>query len=474
MFNKILAIALSSLLIFTLGTGIAFGAPSEDLFRTILPETDSTYDLGSNSVRWANGYFDNFDSTTGTIGTLVITSLVDGDLIVNGNIIQGDGTGTATSTIDTLANGNIVFSTNSSSSALVIENNGNIGAGADLVVQDDIFFGGSFLSTSTESSYIMGSLGIGTTTPTNMVEIEKDTNAGLFGLSITNPNSGSSAFTNFSLKNGYSYTESLRFDVFGTGFTTSGSNIQDGARIGTGAGLTGGLSFAVSSGDIRFFTNLSTQSMTIASTDNVGIGTTTPAAKLHVVQTGSDPSFIVEDSASPDSTRFIVDTHGNVGIGTTTPSRNYYGSLPASLDVWGGTGVALMTFHSTSGNANGITLGIEGYDTSQGGIDWLISERPDNYRFSIWNQKVQEKFSLLQNGYLGISNTTPTSTLQVGTPNNSTSTYLQIDSEAGAPASGDCDSNEEQGKVVEDHTNDRVYICNVLSGRGWDHIDLID
>src|SRR3990167_7193405 len=44
-----------------------FAAPTSNIFRTLLPETDSTYNIGSNLVRWANGYFDNLDTATITI-----------------------------------------------------------------------------------------------------------------------------------------------------------------------------------------------------------------------------------------------------------------------------------------------------------------------------------------------------------------------------------------------------------------------
>lgn len=54
---------------------------------------------------------------------------------------------------------------------------------------------------------------------------------------------------------------------------------------------------------------------------NVGISSTTPYAKLSVINTGSGPSFVVEDDTSPDSTPFIVTAAGDVGIGTTSPTQ---------------------------------------------------------------------------------------------------------------------------------------------------------
>ena len=64
--------------------------------------------------------------------------------------------------------------------------------------------------------------------------------------------------------------------------------------------------------------------------------------------------------------------------------------------------------------------------------------------------------------------------MAIGTEANATDDYLQIDTEAGAPPAGDCDANGESGRMIIDYTNDVLYICNQLSGRGWDHIDLTD
>ena len=80
---------------------------------------------------------------------------------------------------------------------------------------------------------------------------------------------------------------------------------------------------------------------------NVGIGLTAPSAKLHVAttlasialiiasgsttadmvritQTGTGNALVVEDSANPDSTPFVVTGTGNVGIGTTNPNTTLH------------------------------------------------------------------------------------------------------------------------------------------------------
>ena len=52
----------------------------------------------------------------------------------------------------------------------------------------------------------------------------------------------------------------------------------------------------------------------------VGIGITTPTASLHINNTSTSASFLVEDSTNPDATSFVIDATGNVGIGTLTPT----------------------------------------------------------------------------------------------------------------------------------------------------------
>ena len=70
--------------------------------------------------------------------------------------------------------------------------------------------------------------------------------------------------------------------------------------------------------------------VTVDPSQNVGIGITTPMARLNIfdntggdalriTQTGTGNSLVVEDSANPDSTPFVIDNAGNVGVGISTP-----------------------------------------------------------------------------------------------------------------------------------------------------------
>lgn len=72
---------------------------------------------------------------------------------------------------------------------------------------------------------------------------------------------------------------------------------------------------------ISKFTDANTieESQIIDDGTNIGIGTATPSAKLHINNTGSSESFRVEDETSVDSTPFIIDSAGNVGIGDFAP-----------------------------------------------------------------------------------------------------------------------------------------------------------
>ncbi len=69
--------------------------------------------------------------------------------------------------------------------------------------------------------------------------------------------------------------------------------------------------------------------------NRLGVSSSSPTAKLAVTNSEAISSFIIEDSASPDTTPFMVDANGNVGIGTsssavglTISGANYGGGTP--------------------------------------------------------------------------------------------------------------------------------------------------
>lgn len=73
-----------------------------------------------------------------------------------------------------------------------------------------------------------------------------------------------------------------------------------------------------------------------------GIGSSTPYASLSLTNTGSNPTLVLEDATSPDSTPFMIDASGRVGIGTTTPH--------AKLGVTGEGTALLNTFLAANSN----------------------------------------------------------------------------------------------------------------------------
>lgn len=112
---------------------------------------------------------------------------------------------------------------------------------------------------------------------------------------------------------------------------SDGFGLLPPANGGTGtatAFTAGSVVFAGASG---VYTQDNTNLFWDNTNDRLGIGTATPGAKLNIVdnsandairitQTGTGNALVVEDSANPDATPFVVDFNGFVGVGTTTPT----------------------------------------------------------------------------------------------------------------------------------------------------------
>ncbi|KKW18197.1 MAG: putative hemagluttinin, partial [Parcubacteria group bacterium GW2011_GWB1_50_9] len=108
---------------------------------------------------------------------------------------------------------------------------------------------------------------------------------------------------------------------------------------------------------------------------NVGIGTTTPAAKLSINAASNALGFylagyanntadmfrISTSTASATSTAFIIDANGKVGIGTSSPSQQL--SISGNAYLTGGLGVGIATTTSGVIETTGV-INVQGAGTS--------------------------------------------------------------------------------------------------------------
>ncbi len=126
-------------------------------------------------------------------------------------------------------------------------------------------------------------------------------------------------------------------------------NIQvNGFYYGDGSQLTG-ISAAQGGG----FTDGGVNVYTSTTTDNVGIGTTTPSTTLEVVQQTARAPLMISTVPTGDGDLLIVKSDGNVGIGSILPGAkvDINGTLRASSLV--GLGTTLGVFQFKEAQANG-------------------------------------------------------------------------------------------------------------------------
>ena len=187
--------------------------------------------------------------------------------------------------------------------------------------------------------------------------------------------------------------------------------------------------------------------LTINSSGNVGIGTTTPAVDLQIGETGSGSNAyldLVSDagrittlrasdagnfcwvgtetnhnfSISTNGSRHVtVDTSGNVGIGTTSPGKE--------LDVHG-AGTVEARLLSTDGGDTALLFG-DSVDSVRASVAYVTSQD----RLDLRGYNNSTRMSINSSGNVGIGTTSPSAPLEISTSVNTEALRLSANFTAG-------------------------------------------
>ena len=128
-------------------------------------------------------------------------------------------------------------------------------------------------------------------------------------------------------------TSSIPLSQLDANFSTLANavnGIANGSESLSNVSITGGSLDNVSLSNVTITTgNASVSNLTVTNSAVISVNSTSDA--LRITQTGTGNALVVEDSANPDATPFVIDASGIVGIGTTTPQSTF--SITSGIGV---------------------------------------------------------------------------------------------------------------------------------------------
>ncbi len=386
------------------------------------PETDSTYDLGSNDIRWANGYFDtlygNGSNLTNVTASSVPFSGISGGTNTTAAMVVGAGASlnyTSTGTINAsslLGNtwaipGTIGSTTPNTGAFTTLSSTGNTtvgdAAGDTLTANaaswsfpnttsfdlknstaNALSFESGLLSFDTANSRV----GIGDTSPSYKLDL-----AGVMGMNgeqILSDAGTANLWVGRSgiLQSGSSYNIGLGFGALNV--VSSGSYNTAIGAYALAQTTTGGANTAIGQGALQALS-------VAANTHNIGIG----QGVGWNLQSGYYNTFIGDDAGGGSST--YTNSDGNILIGYSAG----YGISGTSIDH--NIAIGQEAGYNLTGDGN-IFLGYKaGYNET--GSNKLYIDNSDTSSPLIWGDFSSNILAV--NGSLGIGDTSPDHTLDV-------------------------------------------------------------
>jgi hypothetical protein len=350
-----------------------------------------------------------------------------------------------------------------------IQWSGNDGQG-DGVRADIRVFGEG---TSGQTYMAFGTMPAGTSSSTSAIERMRITSGGNVGIGTTTPDAvlditGSYASNAVRIQNtDASYYSSIGFiessgtlkAAVGVGNSSAPSTYADNAYVYT----VGGSDFVIATG--------TSEKARVTSDGKVGIGTTSPGDKLHVLSStntvarfetsltsdmaielknsqgsmffglGGGEEFAIGTDADLNgaNSKFVVKPSGNVGIGTTSPS--------SKLDVNGDIAIKGNPIINRTGNA--LTIGDIDNTDSVGNI-------------SIDSADGSTIVLLDDNGHVGFNETSPNSAVDI---NGTAMEQLRLRTPGGPSSNSDTSGRE------GDFAYDDLYLY-IKTGSGWGRVAL--
>lgn len=150
------------------------------------------------------------------------------------------------------------------------------------------------------------------------------------------------------------------------------------------------------------------------STSGLVVEASTSAELVRITQKGAGAALLVEDSTNPDSTPFTVDASGKVGIGTTSPAAMLHvtDSSGYGLQVNSTTNLGLL---GSNGESDGLRIsgGIPDQFSVGGNIYVYGNTHATRAANVTINTNGTEVITINSSGNVGIGNTSPTAKLDI-------------------------------------------------------------